>query len=484
MSGSEIPRGPEGRGSAERGSSRARPWLRDTLGELGREPAGIVGLLMLALFLGGAIFERRLVTFPQTSSRWHDITYWDELPAGAPPVWTNALSLRKSAVSIVLAPSHKSLETSDGARLVKTDFTYSCAYDLPPRDLIVHFRARGDIPVAVTLTRPDGQEVTLDQEQVPAGDGTDVRISVDKSSGEAAMGFLQGIVPAGALAGVDVDRVRPTTVLFSQAKPGMLTHPEALKGSYQVSLLAVLTSEAAKISDPSLIVTGGVSGLLGTDSSKRDLWSGVIAGIKWALLIGLLTAFVSVAIGVVWGVTAAYFGGAVNWLMQRVFEIFSNQPLLPLLIVISAIFKPSIWFLILIMSVFFWTGPVKTVYAMALQIREETYIEASRALGAGSRRLIFRHMVPLLIPYAFASMALSVPGAVVYESTVSLLGLGDASIVTWGQILHDAFTGGAVLGGLWWWVVPPGLMIALMGMTFSFIGFAMDRILHPKLRTR
>jgi len=136
------------------------------------------------------------------------------------------------------------------------------------------------------------------------------------------------------------------------------------------------------------------------------------------------------------------------------------------------------------MSVFFWTGPVKTVYAMALSIREETYIEASRALGAGAGRLIFRHMVPLLIPYAFASMALSVPGAIVYESTVSLLGLGDATIVTWGQILHDAFTGGAVFGGLWWWVVPPGLMIALMGMTFAFIGFAMDRILHPKLRTR
>lgn len=462
----------------------ARPWMRDLFASLGREPAGIAGFLMLVLFLAGAVFEGHLITFPQTDSRWHDITYWDEQPANAPPAWTNAFARQKSAVSLLLSPSQSRQETSDSARLVTCVFTYNYGFDLPPRDLVVRFAGSGDIPVALTLTRPDGQEITLDQEQVSAGSGTDIRISVDKSAGQAALGFLQGYESAETMTGADVDRIRPTTVLFSQARQGMLAAPRPLKGGYQVTLLAVLTTEGAQVSNPMLLVTGRVSGLLGTDNSKRDLWSGVIAGIKWALLIGLLTAFVSVAIGVVWGITAAYFGGPVNWLMQRVFEIFSNQPVLPLLIVISAVFKPSIWFLIVIMSAFFWTGPVKTVYAMALSIREETYIEASRALGAGSARLIFRHMVPLLIPYAFASMALSVPGAVVYESTVSLLGLGDATIVTWGQILHDAFTGGAVLGGLWWWVAPPGLMIALMGMTFSFIGFAMDRILHPKLRTR
>ena len=462
----------------------ARPWLRDLLGELARQPAGVAGFLMLALFLAGAVFEKRLITFGETDSRWHDITYWDEQPADAAPFWTNAFASQKSAVSLLLSPSSSAHESSGGARLLTHVFTFPYRYDLPPRDLVVRFRGAGDLPVAVTMTRPDGQEITLDQEQVSAGSGSDVRVSVDKSAGQAALGFLQGNESVDVMAGVDADRIRPTSVLFSQAGPGMLAKPRALKGDYTIRLLVVLVTPTAQISRPTLVVTGRVSGLLGTDNSKRDLWSGVIAGIKWALLIGLLTAFVSVAIGVVWGVTAAYFGGPVNWLMQRIFEIFSNQPVLPLLIVISAIFKPHIWFLIVIMAVFFWTGPVKTVYAMALSLREETYIEASRALGAGSARLIFRHMVPMLIPYAFASMALSVPGAVVYESTVSLLGLGDATIVTWGQILHDAFTGGAVLGGLWWWVVPPGLMIALMGMTFSFIGFAMDRILHPKLRRR
>jgi peptide/nickel transport system permease protein len=197
-----------------------------------------------------------------------------------------------------------------------------------------------------------------------------------------------------------------------------------------------------------------------------------------------MTALVAVSIGVIYGVMSAYAGGWKDSLMQRIFEIFVSIPLLPLLIVMSAIFKPSIFTLIIMMSAFFWVGPVKTVRSIGLQIKEEVYIEASRSRGASGARIIFRHMVPLLVPYAFASMALYVPGAIVYESTISLLGLGDSTIVTWGQILHDALSGGAVLNRQWWWVVPPGLTIAMMGMTFAFIGFAMDKILHPRLRTR
>ena len=160
------------------------------------------------------------------------------------------------------------------------------------------------------------------------------------------------------------------------------------------------------------------------------------------------------------------------------------MPVLPFLIVVSAIYKPSIYTLISIICLLFWTGPYKPVYSMALQIKEETFVEAARALGSSRLRIIFRHVVPILLPYSFAVMALSIPGVIVYEASVSLLGLGDSSIVTWGQILQAALSQGAVINNLWWWVVPPGLMIALMGMSFAFIGSAMDRILHPKLKTR
>jgi len=218
--------------------------------------------------------------------------------------------------------------------------------------------------------------------------------------------------------------------------------------------------------------------------SKRDIFTGVVVGIKWALVIGFLTSIITVIAGVVFGVVAAYFGGAWDWALTRLYEFVYLLPVLPFLIVLSAIYKPSIYTFIVIVCLLFWTGPYKPVYSIALQIKEETFVEASKALGSGRMRIIFRHIVPILLPYSFAVMALSIPGVIVYEASVSLLGLGDSSIVTWGQILEAALSQGAMINNLWWWVIPPGLMIALMGMSFAFIGSAMDKILHPKLKTR
>jgi peptide/nickel transport system permease protein len=306
----------------------------------------------------------------------------------------------------------------------------------------------------------------------------DFRISIVNESKSAIQSFARRYVPT-LPARVDVNHV-----LFSQANSNLFIASTPLKGLYKFHVSMVRTTKDTVVEDTRFVISGSVSGFLGTDSSKRDIWSGLVAGVKWALFIGLLTSAISVSVGVIYGVVSAYYGGIVDSIMQRIWEVFINIPLLPVLIVLSAIFKPSIWNLIVMMSLFFWVGPVKTVRSMALQIKEETYVEAARALGASHGRIIFRHMIPILIPYAFASMALNVPSAILYEATVSLLGLGDATIVTWGQILHDAMSGGAVTNGLWWWVVPPGVAIALVGMTFAFLGFAMDTILNPKLRTR
>jgi peptide/nickel transport system permease protein len=456
----------------------------DFWGEFRRDRSGMVGLAILVLFVAAAAFEWEIIPFPRTDSRWNDITYWEDNPGSAPPVWTNWFHARKAAVSSVLHHSGMSEQSENGVSLVMHRFTYDFRYDLPPRDIVLRFTGSGKIPLAVDVQRPDGQRIDLYQEQASVGNHQHVRVSIAQSAQDAVVGFLLRYESPQAMTTLDMAAINPVSVVFSQAHAGMLSDLQPLKGEYVFTLSTLLLGRGEQVADPFLVVTGMVSGLLGTDSSKRDIWSGIIAGVKWALLIGLLTSFVAVGVGVIYGIISAYFSGVTDALMQRVFEIFVNMPLLPILIVMSAVFKPNIWFLILMMSAFFWVGPVKTIRSMALQIKSETYIEASRALGAGSFRIIFRHMVPLLVPYSFASMALAVPSAVVYEATVSLLGLGDATIVTWGQILHAAFTGNAVLNGLWWWVIPPGIMIALMGMTFSFIGFAMDTILQPKLRTR
>jgi len=459
--------------------------FRRSASELWREfrkvRSGVFGLIFLAIFICILIFEPVIVPYPEANEKWRDITYWQDLPSSAPPSWINLFTSKKRAVSESIEEYAFSETLAGAMRIQEYVFEYDYSASVAPSDIVFHASGVGKPTVVISIERPDGLSIDLYRKQLEMSPTQDARVSIDRSAQTAAMNFGKKYSPSE---GVQLQTIKTTDVLFSEAKQGMFRSPSPLAGIYKLKVTLLLQKAEEKIEDAFVTVAGRVHGILGTDNSKRDIWSGVIAGVKWAMLIGLLTALVSVSIGVVYGVISAYVGGWKDSLMQRIFEIFISVPMLPVLIVMSAIFKPNIWVMIGIMCIFYWVGPVKTVRSMGLQIKEETYIEASRALGASNTRIIFKHMVPLLIPYAFASMALNVPGAIVVEATISLLGLGDATIVTWGQILQAANSGGAMLSGMWWWVVPPGMAIAFMGMTFAFVGFAMDKILNPKLKTR
>ncbi|MCP5453783.1 MAG: ABC transporter permease [Spirochaetaceae bacterium] len=453
-----------------------------------KETSGLIGLGILALSLIVVLFEPVFLPFKDVDGNWRNISYWQDSPPAAPPAWTNLFAAEKSATTAYLNdPIVEDVDDPDFGLARVYTFKYNYKYDKSPLDMI--FRAKGDGMLFMNLSviRPDGETVYLGQVYEEGLDGDDIRFTVDTDARSSVYEFIRAHASEEAIANSDSSNVKPTNIIFAKAGADMLSAREPLKGEYlyKVTIPASLLEDGTnRIEEARLIVTGRVSGVLGTDTSKRDIYSGIIAGLKWALFIGLVTSIISVLVGVIYGIICAYFGGATDTIMQFVFEVFVSMPMLPILIVLSATFKPSIWIIIGAMIVFYWVGPVKTVRSMALQIKEETYIEAAKALGAGKWRIIFKHMAPILLPYSFANMALSVPGAIVAESSLSLLGLGDPSIISWGQILHDAQLSGATLNGLWWWIVPPGLFIAIMGMTFAFLGFAMDKILHPKLRTR
>jgi len=449
--------------------------------EFRKVKSGIIGVIFLVIFIFILIFEPVIVPYPEANLKWRDITYWQDLPSSAPPSWINIFASKKRAVSESIE-EYSFSETMAGAmRIQEYVFEYDYSASVAPSDIVFHASGVGKPTVVIAIERPDGLTIDLYRKQLEVSPTQSLRVSIDRSSQTSAMNFGKKYSPSE---GVQLQTIKTTDVLFSKAQPGIFRSPSPLVGTYKLKVTLLLQKADENIEGAFVNIAGRVHGILGTDNSKRDIWSGVIAGVKWAMLIGLLTALISVSIGVVYGVISAYVGGWKDSLMQRIFEIFISVPMLPVLIVMSAVFKPNIWVMIGIMCIFYWVGPVKTVRSMGLQIKEETYIEASRALGASNTRIIFKHMVPLLIPYAFASMALNVPGAIVVEATISLLGLGDATIVTWGQILQAANSGGAMLSGMWWWVIPPGLAIAFMGMTFAFVGFAMDKILNPKLKTR
>ncbi len=462
--------------------------LRAFWNDFRKEASGLVGLGILAFSLVIVLLEPVFMPYKDINNHWRDISYWEDNPPAAPPVWTNAFAIEKASRTIRLENPTVTEEDDPEFGLARVwTFRYEHSYDKAPLDIILRATGTGRLFMNMSVERPDGETVFLGQMFQEGLDNDPLRFSVDADASSAVYEFIKSRASVDAIANSDSSNIKPTNILFAKAGADMLSVREPLKGEYlyRIKIPASLFEDGtSSIEHVRLIVTGGVSGLLGTDTQKRDIYSGIVAGLKWALLIGLVTSVVSVLIGVLYGIVSAYFGGIVDTILSFVFEVFVSIPVLPILIVMSAIFKPSIWIIIAALILFSWVGPVKTVRSIALQIKEETYIEAARALGSGRWRIIFKHMAPMLLPYSFANMALSVPGTIVFEASLSLLGLGDPSIITWGQILHDAQLSGATLNGLWWWIVPPGLFIAVMGMTFAFLGFAMDKILHPKLRTR
>ena len=274
-----------------------------------------------------------------------------------------------------------------------------------------------------------------------------------------------------------LNRLSAEDVVFSQAT----TH-QPLKGDYVFFVnLYGITSEN-KISESTLIVGGKAFGVMGTDELRRDLAIGLLWGTPLALFIGIVVAIASVAMGLLYGVYAGYRGKKTDEVMMRFNDVIYALPALPFLIILSVTISNSIFLMIGFLTIFGWVGVAKVSRSMALQIKTRGYIDAAEMMGQKRSKIILRHILPQLLPYAFASIAISVPAAITTEAGLSFLGLGDPSFPTWGQILHDANVYGAASRGLWWWIMPPGVMIAITGLAFVFIGNALDVIVNPKLR--
>lgn len=479
--------------------------LKDTIkaakeffNEYKRYKSGVVGLFLL-IFLVILSVAAPLIASTEAYNNWYNLKYWKELPSGAPPAWINLfLSEKKAVHKIVFVTSEETVYSSEGEIHTYTATAiYHYRYDQPPNDIII--RILGKTPsgknasITLKVIRPDEHEITLYTfitsfpEQYEGYPCKAVVFSRNEKIGRSVMKWasqfesdenLEKISGRPALGRWIINAV------FSKAETGILVgEAPPLKGDYKFVISVSFYEEENEFYGVKLIIAGGVYGIVGTDVYGRDLFVGIVWGCRLALLIGVLTSLISTAIGVFYGIVSAYKGGMTDELMQRIYEIVASIPLLPVLLILSWKFGATIWNIALIMALFWWTGPVKTVRSMAFQIKEETYIEAARAVGVGTRRIIVKYIASQVVPYAFAIMALGVPGAILTEAGISFL-LGGRGVrePTWGKILHDASVAGATMKGMWWWVVSPGVMICLTGLTFVMIGNALDRILNPALR--
>ena len=238
----------------------------------------------------------------------------------------------------------------------------------------------------------------------------------------------------------------------------------------------------ALVGTPFLTPTGGH--LLGTDQVGRDIYSQLIWGSRVSLMVGLLASAFGVAIGTAIGLVSGYFRGPPDSILMRVTDLFITLPGLPLMLILAALLGRSMWNIIFVISVTGWTGTAKMVRSQTLSIKERPYIEAARSVGAKDGHIIMRHILPNIFPLVFANAIVGIVDAILAESGLSFLGLGDPTKPSWGQLLRYANEAGALATGRWWFIIPPGLCIMLVAIGFAFSSYSLDQILNPRLRKR
>jgi peptide/nickel transport system permease protein len=223
---------------------------------------------------------------------------------------------------------------------------------------------------------------------------------------------------------------------------------------------------------------------LGTDPDGRSVLVMLLWGTRVSLLVGFAATAVSMVIGTVMGMAAGHYSGGAQAVLMRVIDFFLVLPSLVLAIVLSTVLSRGALTIVIAIGVTSWAATARLVRSQTLTIESRPYIERAWALGSGHGHVLWRHILPAVMPLVLANTTLAVGSAIIAESTLSFLGLGDPTQMSWGSMLKSALDSGAATAGYWWFVLPPGIAIVLVVLCFTLVGRATEAVVNPTLRGR
>jgi peptide/nickel transport system permease protein len=220
---------------------------------------------------------------------------------------------------------------------------------------------------------------------------------------------------------------------------------------------------------------------LGTDYAGRSILTLLIWGTRPSLAIGVIATGLTMILGTAIGLLAGHYAGVTSRVLMAFTDFFIAMPTLPLAIALAAVLGQGDSSITIAIAVTSWPGTARVVRAQTLAVEARPFIERAKALGARDRQLVMRQVLPNVAPFILVQATLTVAGAILTETTLTFLGLGNPTDVSWGAIINQAFFQGAVSAGAWWYILPPGIAILIVVLGFTLIGRAVENILNPRM---
>ena len=431
-------------------------------------PSAVVGLVIILGLVGISIYTVITIPYSEAIRLWRggeDV--WYNTPKTAAPAWLNLFGGSDRPETINMSTQDGTVEKSrevvtEEMTEIAWSFTFDYPYDDFPQEVSIFFDAQYEEKaphVSLTWLTPDGREIRVGS--ISADHSLSFRVSQDDALKRR-------------LGGQD-----PHEGLFADPNS---EDPVPLQGTYELQFSAMVFEPESDV-DAELVIYGQVYGLAGTDHRRRDLTIALMWGTPIALAFGLLAAVGTTVTTMVIAGVSTWYGGWVDEGIQRITEVNMILPLLPILIMVGTFYSKSIWLMLgvlILLNIF--GASIKTYRAIFLQVKEAPYIESAKAYGASNNRLIFNYLIPRIIPMLIPQLVVLIPTFVFIEAALAVLGLGDPVLPTWGKIINDARTNGALYQGLYYWVLAPSFLLMLTGLAFSLLGFSLDRIFNPRLR--
>ncbi len=444
------------------------------LWQLKQYPSAIIGMTIIGLLIVISIVTPIVIPYSEAVRLWRGgDNQWQTNPRNAAPVWQNWFTSTDQPATIKFnsaeGEGEQSVEElSADTTEIRHVYEFEFPYDAFPPEIILFTTAEYEEKqpyVEMAWFTPDGREIRL-------GDFTPSQSASFRFDQDSR---LQRRVERAT----DIEGVRATEGLFDDPEQEGL---QVLEGTYRLEVTSLVFEPEATL-DTEFVSYGRVHGWAGTDHRRRDLTVALLWGTPLAMAFGLLAALGSTVTTMSIAAIGVWFGGWIDAVIQRMTEVNAIIPLLPILIMVGTLYSRSIWTmlgLVVLLSIFGLS--IKNYRAIFLQVVELPYIDAARAYGASNMRIIFRYLVPRILPLIIPQIVTLVPSFVFLEAALAVLGLGDPVLPTWGKLINDANSQGALFNGFYYWILEPSFLLMVAGLAFAMVGFTLDRVFNPRLR--